>query len=334
MPRPWFDAHLDLAYLAANGRDMFADLASCGGPHPPASVTIPEMVRGGIRACLGTIFTELDGTDAVGYPAGNAEAAHAAGTRQLDIYRQWFESGAFARWRQPDPRAPRLGILVECADPIRSPSELAWWKDRGVCAIGLAWARGSRYAAGNAAPSCDSAFGLTGLGREMVREMDRLGIVHDISHLSDRALGDLLSLTDRPVIASHSNCRVLLDGKSQRHLTDAAICEVGRRGGVIGLNLVRNFIRTGLDPADPDSRPGIDDALRHVEHICEVVGHSRAVGMGSDLDGGITAHDLPRGINSPSGFELLAEGLLRRGWRDEAVDAFAWGNWARFFGIG
>lgn len=333
MPRPWFDAHLDLAYLAVNGRDMLADLTTCGGPHPPAALTLPELHRANVRACLGTIFTELNGTDAVSYPEGDAEAAHAAGVRQLALYQEWIRQGHCSSWPKPG-LAPALGILIECADPIRSPAELSWWKDQGVIAIGLAWARGSRYAAGNAPPSCDSAHGLTPLGFQLVREMDRLDITHDVSHLSDRALADLFSATDRPVIASHSNCRSLLDGKNQRHLTDDAIREIARRGGVIGLNLVRNFIRTGLDRNNPDDRPSIEDALRHVDHICEVAGHSRAVGLGSDLDGGITAHDLPRGINSPSGFELLAEGLSRRGWRDEAIDAFAWGNWARFFGVG
>jgi membrane dipeptidase len=203
----------------------------------------------------------------------------------------------------------------------------------GVIAVGLAWARGSRYASGNAAPSCDGPIGLTPLGRDIVPRLDRLGIVHDISHLSDRALHDLLELTDRPVIASHSNCRSLLDGLSQRHLADETILEVGRRGGVIGLNLVRNFIRTGLDPKDPGDRPTIDEAVAHVEHICEIQGHRRGVGMGSDLDGGISANDLPAGINQPRDFAKIAESMSRRGWSDQEIEGFAWENWARFWAV-
>lgn len=333
MARPWFDAHLDLAYLALNGRDMNKGIADCGGPHPPAALTWSALRDGNVRWCLGTIFTERDGIDAVGYPGDDVEAAHRAGVRQLELYHRWIREGTISDL--PSPRGVlRVGILMECADPIRDPSELSWWVDRGVIAIGLAWARGSRYAAGNAPPSCDSPQGLTPAGRELVLEMDRLRLIHDVSHLSDRALDDLLSLTTGPVMASHSNCRALLGGVNQRHLTDAAIKEIGKRGGVIGLNLVKYFICTGLDRANPNDRPGIEDCVRHVEHICEIVGHGRAVGLGSDLDGGISAHDLPLGINSPSGFELLAAGLSARGWSDERVDAFAWGNWARFFGIG
>ena len=334
MSRAWFDAHLDLAYLAANGRDLSRLLADCGGPHLPAALTFPSMAEGGVRACLGTVFTELDGTDAVGYPAGDAEAANSAGVRQVNLYRGWLDAGVLAPFRTGAGIAIRAGILVECADPIRSPDELSWWADRGVVAIGLAWARGSRYATGNAEPGCSSGRGLTDLGREMVPAMDALGIIHDVSHLSDRALDDLFSLTTRPVMASHSNCRSLLDGKNQRHLTDAAIREIGRRGGIVGLNLVKNFIRTGLDRENPADRPSIDDALRHVEHVCAIMGHDRGVGLGSDLDGGISAHDLPAGISSPRDFEKLAQGLVCRGWSEERVDAFAWGNWARFFGLG
>jgi membrane dipeptidase len=162
--------------------------------------------------------------------------------------------------------------------------------------------------------------------------MDALGIVHDVSHLSDRALEELLELTPARVVATHSNCRVLLDGKSQRHVTDDAIREIGRRGGVIGLNLVKNFIRTGLKREDPTDRPTIAEAVDHVEHICAVMEHQRGVGLGSDLDGGISGNDLPAGISRPRDFEKLAEELLRRGWSEDGVNAFAWGNWARIFG--
>src|SRR5258708_3647187 len=200
--RRWFDAHLDLACLAENGRDMTRGLADCSGPWLPASATFPSLAEGGIAACLGTIFTELDGKDAEGYPAGDAGAAHAAGLRQLERYRAWEREGAIqwldrAAWG-PDPtrrvRTPTclsLAILMECADPIREPEELMWWREQGVIAVGLAWARGSRYATGNSEPSCSSGVGLTGLGRDLVRCMDAMDVVHDVSHLSDRALDDL-----------------------------------------------------------------------------------------------------------------------------------------------
>jgi membrane dipeptidase len=341
--RKWFDAHLDLAYLAENGRDMRRGLADCGGPHLPAAVTFPSLAEGGVAACLGTIFTELGGHDAVAYPAGDVEAAYAAGVRQLQWYHRWVREGVSEEWKEGTAatrqatRGTRVGILMECADPIRLPDELSWWVERGVIAIGLAWGRGSRYATGNMPESHSSGVGLTDTGRVLVREMDRLGVVHDLSHLSDRACDEVLGLAIGKIMASHSNCRGLLSGamgvggENHRQLRDDTIREIGKRGGVIGLNLVRNFIRSGLDKANPDDRPSVEDAVKHVEHICEVMGHRRGVGMGSDLDGGMSAREIPAGISAPRDFEKFAEALLRRGWSEEGVDAFAWGNWARFF---
>jgi membrane dipeptidase len=335
VPQPaFFDAHLDLAYLAVNGRDMLADLATCGGPHLPASVTLPALAEGNVRACLATIFTEAGGPCRAGYAPTDVEKAHAAGAAQLEVYRSWAGQGHIhlvgGASRKPLDSKLRVGILVECADPIRSPDELAWWHDRGVIAIGLAWARGSRYAAGNAEPSCSSDHGLTDPGRELVRAMDALRITHDLSHLSQRATDELLSITDRPVVATHSNCRALLDGHAQRHLTDDVIREIGRRagGGVIGLNLFAPFVRHDLPEAE---RPTISESVRHIERICKVQGHRRGVGLGSDLDGGFSAHRLPVGIEAPRDFRKITQTLASRGWSDAEIEGFAWRNWSDFW---
>lgn len=370
MPLRWFDAHLDLAYLAVNGRDMLAPLSPDAGPHPPAAVTLPELDGAGVRLVLATIFTELGGSGPEGYAPDDAERAHRAGRAQLEVYLTWRDRGAIAidvPWamkrdpglgevrggmgvaetvpdcierrvarleRSPGGRpAPPLhvGLLIEGADPIRTPDELDWWVERGAAAVGMTWARGSRYASGNAEPSASSGVGLTALGRELAARLDELGIVHDASHLSDRALDDLLSLTRGRVIASHSNCRAIMRDGNQRHLTDDAIREIGRRGGVIGLNLVRNFIRPGLSRDDPDDRPTVDDAIRHVERVADIMGHRRGVGLGSDFDGGITARDLPAGIASPRDLPRLAGALAARGWSGAEVEGFAWRNWAEFW---
>ena len=160
-------------------------------------------------------------------------------------------------------------------------------------------------------------------------------MVHDQSHLSDKATWDLLELTDRPVIASHSNCRVLVeDGnpqRDQRHLTDETIREIVRRGGVIGLNLIRNFL-VRIESSSNPYRPTIDETLAHVEHICEIAGSTEHVGIGTDMDGGISADDLPAGIEEPGDLMKLCEGLRGKGWSDAEVDGFRIGNWARFFG--
>lgn len=378
MPLPWFDAHLDLAYLAVCGRDMLAPLDPAAAPHPPSAVTLPSLVEGNVRFALATIFTEPTDPDNPPpapepqmYPAVDAARAFAVGRAQLEVYLTWRDRDHIgidlARLfkgdpgvgevrtgmgvSQPVPFTPEqrlaklpakpplhIGILMENADPIRSPDDLAWWQSRGVCAVGLAWAKPSRYADGNMSPG-----GLTDPGRALVKEMDRLGVVHDASHLSDRSLGELLDLTDRPVIASHSNCRALVDGINQRHLTDEAIRHIEARAGVIGVNLFSKFLRrrTGVEvSASPWSAPGsrgpearatIDDCIAHIDHVCSLVGHTRCIGLGSDMDGGFGADGLPRGINAPRDLSRLADALNARNWSDDDIAGFAWKNWAKFW---
>ncbi len=338
----WFDAHLDLACLALNGRDMFAPVDALTeqtrGPWPPPSVTLPSLAAGNVHFALVTVFTEAGGSGPEGYPHGDAERAASCGRAQLAVYDDWRSRGsikvdlvqALAEAAPASASPLHVGILVECADPIRSPEELPWWIDRGVVAIGLTWARSSRYAAGNSIAPADD-FGLTPLGREMVSEMDRVGVVHDLSHLSDRATDEILSLARGPVIASHSNCRALLnDPANQRHLRDETIREIGRRGGVIGLNLCRNFIAPA-PYAKTDARPTVAQAIDHVEHIAGLMGHRRGVGLGSDLDGGFSAHDLPEGIERPAQLTRLTKELSDRGWPIDDIRAFAHENWRRVF---
>lgn len=355
----WFDAHLDLAYLAECGRDMHTTPEHARGRHQPAAVTLPSLSDGRVHGVLATIFTEAQTNSrsapfqdaesgAHAYLIGDAQAANMAGQRQLKLYQAWRDAGlirfmprrAASGVRDREAvSAPGLlcGLLMECADPIIEPNDVDWWAQQGIVTIGMAWWHQSRYAGGNGVKT-----GLTDLGRALVGRMDELGIVHDASHLSDRSLAELFEQTDAPVIASHSNCRSLLTGATsvagvsadqgdlsfQRHLADESIKEIARRGGVIGLNLVRNFIRPNLEG---DDRPTVDEAVAHVEHICDVVGDRAHVGLGTDMDGGITAADLPEGIDLPKDLQRLGEALHGRGWSDDDIEAFAWGNWARFW---
>jgi len=166
----------------------------------------------------------------------------------------------------------------------------------------------------------------------MIRAMDALGVVHDASHLSEKAFWQLLERTDRPVIASHSNCRALCDpsGTNERHLTDDQIRAIGERGGVVGINLVSNF----LDPSatrEPPRRAGFQWIVRHVEHVCEVMGRRTGVALGSDADGGFSREWLPDGIDGPGDFDKVAIALGERGWSPDEVAGFRVNNWARFF---
>src|SRR5262249_9496495 len=161
-----------------------------------------------------------------------------------------------------------------------------------------AWAAGTRYASGNGPSSGLPASakreyaGLSSDGLELVKAMDACGIIHDASHLSDAAFDQLMTHARGPVIASHSNCRALLDDR-QRHLRDDQIAAIGDREGVIGLNLYTKFLALGR-------RATIDDCIRHVEHVTDIMGHRRGVALGSDMDGGFGRSALPVGLDDPS----------------------------------
>lgn len=342
----WFDAHLDLAYLAETGRDMHAPPADARGRHLPVAVTLPAMAGAGVTGCLGTIFTEpVDPDDvnretgAFAYADGDALGAWKAGMRQLKLYQAWADAGLIQlmpRRGQAAPATPaplRLGILMEGADPIETPAQFDEWADAGVVAVGLTWARASRYAGGNATPSSDPRAGLSPLARDLVPRIDARGVVHDLSHLSQKATDELLSLTDAMVMASHSNVRALMgqpnEPKTQRHLADETIREIVRRGGVVGINLLSDFLNPGVKRGD---RASIADVVRHVERVCDLAGSRRHVGLGSDADGGFGADRLPVGINGLGDLPKLLAALRDAGWSDADLAGFAQDNWLRFWG--
>jgi membrane dipeptidase len=341
----WFDAHLDLAYLAENGRDMHASLSDCRGRYQPAAVTLESLKEGKVTKCLGTVFTEAvdpenadSETGAFTYPFADADSAYRAGMRQILLYRAWRDAGLVSRMpkrgeQAQDSTAPlELGVLIECADPITSPDELEEWVDLGVVAIGMAWWHQSRYAGGNGTDHKSTTNGLTDLGRSLAKRMDELNIVHDLSHLSQRSTDELLSLTDKPVMASHSNARALMGDPdsqaNQRHLADEIIIEIAKRGGVIGLNLLGDFVTPNMGKGE---RAKIEDCVRHIEHICQLTGSKNHIGLGSDMDGGFGADGLPEGINTPTEMARITEALAENNWTEQEIAGFMHANWQRFW---
>ena len=317
-PTRWCDGHLDLAYLALHGHDLLAEVAD------PAArcVSLPALARGRVTTVLGTIFTERgaegQGTP-WGYDANDPQSAFEAGVRQLEWYESVERAGHLRIVRTAadlDANAPlRVVLLMEGADPIRSPEDVSWWHARGVRVVGLTWALGSRHAGGNAAHG-----GLTALGRETVAALDEHRVLHDASHLADAALDDLMACSPRTVVASHSNCRALADER-QRHLRDDQIAAIAARGGVIGLNLYGSFLAHGREAT-------LGDALAHVKHVASIAGRDRCC-LGSDLDGGFTPMQVPAGVRAPDQFDALDAGLADAGWTDSERESFAWHAWDR-----
>lgn len=326
-PGPWFDGHLDLACMALDGRDLMQPLDAASGPPQPAAITLPSLAQGRVTHFLATLYTGLGTEGPCGYSdSSDLETPHCAGQAQLEVYQTLAAAGRLRLIRSAgdldEPAGlPAAVLLMEGADPIRTPDEADWWFEQGVRAVGLTWARGTRYAGGNAAPGP-----LSPLGRTLVERLDRLGVIHDLSHLADDAARQLLDLTTGPIVASHSNARAVCLGHSQRNLPDELIAAIAERGGVIGLNLFSLFLISDGDRR----RATVDETVLHIEHIAQTAGRGDVVALGSDMDGGFGADRLPRGINSPADLHLLADALSSRGWNDEAIAGFRFDNWRQF----
>ena len=160
--------------------------------------------------------------------------------------------------------------------------------------------------------------GLSAFGREAVGELERQGILADVSHLNDSGLADFLRTAKRPFVASHSNARSVCGHK--RNLTDEHIREMAARGCLIGLNYSQDFLRTGDRPAC------LDDLYRHVERFLEL-GAQRCLALGSDADG----TDVPPGLDSPERFAGLYRYFLDRGLSRSQAEGIMWRNAMEFF---
>ena len=154
--------------------------------------------------------------------------------------------------------------------------------------------------------------GLTELGREYVKEAQRLGIVIDVSHISDEGFWDIMEITQKPIIASHSNSRSLCD--VPRNLTDEMYKAICKTDGTAGINLYSNFL---------GSNPTIDTVCDHIFHFLNLAGDDSHISLGSDFDG---MSAMPEGITGVQDYQKLAQRLLERGLDDKTIENIFWNN--------
>lgn len=153
--------------------------------------------------------------------------------------------------------------------------------------------------------------GLTEKGSEYVFEAQRLGMLIDVSHLSDEGFWDIIELTNAPIIASHSNSRAVYN--VSRNLTDDMFKAICKTGGVAGLNLYAHFL---------GENPTIDTACDHILHFMEL-GGAKHIALGGDLDG---CEVLPAGFTGVQDYPVLADALLARGLSEQQVLDIFWNN--------
>ena len=322
------DAHLDLAYNALRGREITkpaAEQTPALGDGAP-SVGFPDLKQGGVDLICATIFCEPARGDHTGYRT--AEEARRQAQRQLQWYYKQVTDGLLSLVTSADqlPRGPRPGtqaaiLLMEGADPFRSPDDVAEWFDAGLRIVGLAW-KATRMAGGTGEPGP-----LTGEGKAIVKELDARGIIHDASHLAEDSFWDLLDASAGPVMASHSNCRSIVP--TDRQLSDDMIKAVAKRGGVIGINFFDKFL---LRPKEHKTRPArLADVVEHLKHMCDLIGDAKHVGIGTDMDGGFGGENIPEEIATSADMPRIADALKSSGFADPDIEGILGGNWVRFF---
>ncbi len=339
------DAHLDLAYNALYGHDLRLPLAELretaigrqmSARGETLTVSLPALKEGHVAVAFGTLFVLPANApgDLRGQGYTNAEEAHQLAVQQVTYYRLLESDGlirpignltdldALTPNEQHDPGPLGLVLLMEGADPIRTPAEVGWWVEQGVRVVGPAWTA-TRYSGGTAAPGP-----LTALGRELLSELETAGMALDVSHMADESFWQAMHGFRGPVIASHSNCRSLVPG--DRQLSDDMIRAVADRDGVIGVVTFNRFLDPTWTLHHGKSALGLDVLIRHIEHICEVAGGVRHVGLGTDLDGGFGREAIPAELDSCVDLPLIGKALLVAGWRVEDVEAILGGNWLRW----
>jgi len=202
----------------------------------------------------------------------------------------------------------QIGVLISIEGGEALEGELAAlriYHRLGVRAVGLTWNERNQIAEG--VGECRSGGGLTDFGVSVVAEMNRLGMIVDVSHISEPGFYDVLEVSKHPIIASHSNARAVCG--HVRNLTDRQIRALAANGGVVGMNFAPEFLVE-------HGEAHLDDVVTHIDHIVNLLGNSKHVGLGGDLDG--ISHT-PVGLEDVTKYPALTEALLRRGYSEEAL---------------
>jgi membrane dipeptidase len=344
------DAHLDLAMNAIEwNRDLTRPIEEIRGrerkqtdrpDRARGTVSFPEMRRGRVGLCVATQIARYVAIDNPLSGWHSPEQAWAMTQGQLAWYRAMEERGEMvqirdaagldqhlARWSNGATDAPIGYVLsLEGADSIVTLQHLERAYGQGLRAIGPA-----HYGPGVYAQGTNASGGIGAPGRELLREMERLGIILDATHLCDDSFREALDHFKGPVWASHSNCRALVP--HNRQWSDEQIRELIDRGAVIGAAfdawmLAPGWVRGETTPEEAGVT--LETVVNHIDHICQLAGNARHCGIGSDLDGAFGREQCPADVHTIADLARLPELLAARGYSAEDVEGIAHGNFVRF----
>ncbi|MEZ6127310.1 MAG: membrane dipeptidase [Planctomycetaceae bacterium] len=345
-----FDAHLDLAWNALEwNRDLLQPVSAIreferqfpGCVPGEMTTSVPALRDGNIGIVIATLLPRFSRPEVPRTFYQSRHAAFAAMQGQLAWYRSMVELGHFAElsdvsalndhvatWQNSGAAdtAPIGFILsMEGSWAIPDPSYVERWYNMGLRILGPAHYGPDDYGHGTG-----STGGLKDKGPALLKEMDRVGMLLDVTHLSDDCFWQSLDIYTGPVLASHHNCRELVPG--DRQLTNEQIRALLQREAVIGLAFDSWMIRPGWIRGKTD--PGtvcLADAVNHIDHICQLAGTTRHCGIGSDLDGGFGKEQSPCDLDTIADLQKIADLLSERNYSDSDIAGIMHGNWIDFF---
>jgi membrane dipeptidase len=343
------DSHIDTV------QRVLIDQVNLAQRSPIGHVDIPRLKEGGVNAPFFALWvpTYYKGAEAVRRTLDLRDAMQGL----FDSHPEMIALALSAADVERITKSGRIAAILTIEGGHQIADDLAvlrMYHRLGIRSMTLTHFRNNNWA--DSSTDQPAHNGLTPFGKEVVREMNRLGMIVDVSHVSDKTFFDVLEVSSKPVIASHSSCRALSD--VPRNMTDDMIRALGQKGGVIGINFGEGF----LNPKDADAlksavasagyaepqftgkalddyaaeqehkmmtaKPAfatLDDAVTHIDHAVKIAGVDH-VGIGSDFDG-ISAP--PKGLEDVSKIPALKAALRKKGYSEEDLKKIFGGNTLR-----
>ncbi|MBI5879690.1 MAG: dipeptidase [Chloroflexi bacterium] len=339
------DGHLDLGYNALFfNRDLKQtvhevrawEVGMDGKGRARNTVCFPEMRRGEIFICFATVNARR----ATGFKTPldfSAEACTVAGQAQLLYYRLLEKQGVLrqlstrsaieahqAEWTR-SPEAAPLGyvLCIEGADCLLEPDDIFPWWDAGLRVLSLSHYGSSYYAHGT-----NTVGGLFPPARPLLANMEKLGVILDLTHTADGTFWEAIDVFHGRVIATHNCCRALVP--HQRQFTDEMIRAIIARDGVIGVAFDDWMLHPGFDTMQPNPEiVTLNTVLDHVDRICQLAGNARHVAIGTDLDGGFGTEQCPSDVDTIADLQKFPARLRARAYSANDIEGFMRGNWLR-----
>jgi membrane dipeptidase len=317
------DTHNDIPSFTIDGADI--------GNSPKTQTDIPRLRQGGVGAVFFAVYvaaTYVDGNHSANRALQMIDTVH---HDIIDRYPNDFMLALTAADIEKAHRKHKIAALlgIEGGHAIEdSPRLLRDYYRLGVRYMTLTHWNTNDWADSSGDidnPNVHHHNGLTPQGKDIVREMNRLGMMVDISHTADKTFWDALETSQAPIIASHSSCRALTN--VPRNMTDDMIRALAKKGGVIQININCGFIsqKSADAPKGTEIRATLADVVAHIDHAKQIGGID-SVGIGTDFDG-ITC--TPIGLDDVSKFPNLTRALLEKGYSPAEIGKIYGGNTLR-----